>query len=456
MAKPTPSWSRFGNEIRRILPSRERKRPVLLLSAALATACFASSDLRLIDAIKDRNAKAVNSLLAEHVDVNSPQPDGATPLAWAVYLDQEDTVDLLMKAGAKVNTADEYGETPLTLACANGNGNVIRKLVEAGADVNAARWDGESALMLAARSGNVDAVRLLLSKGAQVDAAESRKGQNALMWAAAAGHPEVVDVLLKAGAKASVASNGGFTPLVFAAQKGDVKSVSSLLRAGANVNYAVPSGQSVLQIAMIGKKNEVSHVLLDNGANVNSADKMGITPLHVAAQAGSVELVKELLAKGADPNARTFKTAPEAKGAGGNPFRAPPGELTPLHLAAKANHENVMRLLVAAGADPKLKGQDSTTLLMSAAGSGHVGVVTYAYELDPEINAVNQSGFTAVHAAVNFVQNSTQPEIAKVVQFLADHGADLDVKDKRGRTPIAIADILPLDTVVELLTQLIV
>jgi ankyrin repeat protein len=131
--------------------------------------------------------------------------------------------------------------------------------------------------------------------------------------------------------------------------------------------------------------------------------------------------------------------------------------LTALHLAAKANHEDVMRLLVAAGADPKLKGQDGTTLLMSAAGSGHVAIVKYAYELDPEINAVTDAGDNAVHASVTgSIRNSTQPEIAKVVQFLADKGADLDVKDARGRTPIAIADILPLDTVVELLTQLIV
>jgi uncharacterized protein len=434
---------------------RRFRLPTLL--AILATACFAAGDLRLIEAIKDRNAKAVNSLLSEHVDVNSPQPDGATPLAWAVYLDQEDTVDLLMKAGAEVNTADEYGETPLTLACANGNGAVIRKLLEAGADSNAARWDGETALMLAARSGNAEAVKLLLSKGAKLDAAESRKGQNALMWAAAAGHPEVVDVLLKGGAKASAASNGGFTPLVFAAQKGDAKSLLSLLRAGADVNYTVPSGQSVLQIAVSGGKNQVADVLLEKGANVNSADKLGTTPLHVAAQAGSVELVKELLAKGADPNARTLKIAPEAKGAAAGPFRAPPGELTPLHLAAKANHEDVMRLLVAAGADPKLKGQDGTTLLMSAAGSGHVAVVVYAYELDPDINAVTETGDNAVHASVTgTIRNSTQPEIAKVVQFLAGKGANLDVKDDRGRTPIAIADVLPLDTIVELLTKLIV
>ena len=427
------------------------------LALVLSTACFASNDLRLIEAIKNRNAKAVNSLLGEHVDVNAPQPDGATPLAWAIYLDQENTVDLLMNAGAKVNTVDEYGDTPLTLACANGNGAVIGKLLGAGADPNAARWDGETALMLAARSGNAEAVELLLSKGAKVDATESRKGQNALMWAAAEGHPEVVDVLLKGGAKASSVSMSGFTPLVFAVQKGDAKSVLSLLTAGADVNYSVPSGQSVLEIAVNGGKNQVADVLLAQGANVNSADKLGTTPLHVAAQAGNVELLKKLLAKGADPNARTSKAAPEAKGAAAGPFRGPPGELTPLHLAAKANHEDVMRLLVAAGADPKLKAQDGTTLLMSAAGSGHVAVVKYAYELDPDINAVTETGGNAVHASVTgSIRNSTQPEIAKVVQFLADKGADLDVKDARGRTPIAIADILPLDTVVELLTQLIV
>ncbi len=67
-----------------------------------------------------------------HADVNTAQPDGATPLAWAVYLDQADTVDALLKAGAKVNTADEYGETPLTLACATGNAAIDRETAEGG------------------------------------------------------------------------------------------------------------------------------------------------------------------------------------------------------------------------------------------------------------------------------------------------------------------------------------
>jgi ankyrin repeat protein len=117
----------------------------------------------------------------------------------------------------------------------------------------------------------------------------------------------------------------------------------------------------------------------------------------------------------------------------------------------------VLRALVAGGADPKLKAQDGTTLLMAAAGSGHVEVVKFAFELDPDVKAVTTSGSTVMHASVSGTMvNSTQPEICKVIQFLADKGVPLDEKDGRGRTPINVADTLPIDKAVDLLTELIV
>jgi len=179
-----------------------------------------------------------------------------------------------------------------------------------------------------------------------------------------------------------------------------------------------------------------------------------MTPLHAAAQTGNVKVVGKLLAGGADPNARTSKIAAGGGGFAAEFFRQPPGEVTPLHLAARNNHEDVMRLLVAAGADPKLKGQDGTTLLMSAAASGHIGVVRYAYELDPDINAANERGSTAVHAAVTAFQSVKEEEIVEVVRFLGTHGANLDVKDARGRTPMKIAGILPLDSVIAALAEM--
>ena len=417
---------------------------------------WAATDLRLTDAIRRRDRKAIASLLAQKADVNAAQPDGATALSWAAFLDDSETAALLLAAGANVKTADEYGETPLTLAAANGNAALVQKLLKAGADPEAARWDGETALMIAANSGNVDVVKQLIASGAKVNAAESRKGQTALMWAAAEGHADVVQVLIDHQADIHAASKSGFTALVFAAVKNDPKSVQKLLAAGADANFALPDGTKTLLIAVSHKSADAAGALVDGGADPNVADKGGNTPLHTAAQSGEVELVKKLLAKGADANARTATSAAGGRGGGGGGFRPVVGELTPLMMAAKANRPEAMRALVAGGADPKLKAQDGSILLMTAVGSGHVEAVRYAYELDQDVKALNANNATLMHASVSgTMQNSTQEEICKVIQFLADKGAPLDERDARGRTPIDVADILPIDKAVDLLTELI-
>ncbi len=420
--------------------------------------CFASMDPGLIDAVKERNQKLVASLISRNpAGVNAAQPDGATALSWAVYLDEADVVGTLLQAGAKPNVADQYGETPLTLASATGDFPVMEKLIAAGADATASRWNGETALMIAARSGSLPIVKLLVAHGAKIDAAESRKGQNALMWAAAEGHCDVVDFLIKQGADVKAISKGGFTPLVFAAQKGDVQSVKSLLAAGLTANYILPNGTGLLSVAVSGDKPDVVKVLLEHDAQVNIADKAGNTPLHLASQSGNLEIVKLLLAKKADPNLLTAKvTPPTGKGAA-SVFRGPAGQQTALLLAARANHVDVMRALIASGADPKIKAQDGTTLLMAAAGSGHLAAVEYAYELDPDVTATTTRKSTVMHAAVTgTLQLSTQPEICEVIKFLASKGADVDPEDINGRTPIVIANFLPIDKAVTLMTKLIV
>jgi hypothetical protein len=69
---------------------------------------------------------------------------------------------------------------------------------------------------------------------------------------------------------------------------------------------------------------------------------------------------------------------------------------------------------------------------MAAAGSGHVEPVQYAYEFDQDVKAINDTRNTVVHAAVTFTMaNSTQPEICRVIQFLADKAPW--IKNARGR-----------------------
>jgi ankyrin repeat protein len=414
-------------------------------------------DLRLIDAIRRRDDKAFTALLRAKVDVNAAQPDGATPLAWAIHLGERRMAEALLDAGANANTADEYGETPVTLAAANGDAELIGRLTAAGADARAARWNGETAVMIAAGAGSLESVRELVRRGADVNAFEPRGHQTALMWAAAEGHGDVVGGLIDLGAKVDAASKTGFTPLVFAVIKNDAASIKALLAAGANPSIALVSGATPLIVAMQYRHTDAALALIEAGTDVGVRDRAGNTMLHLASQVGDVNLVRALLARKADPNARTPKsTAPAgARGGGGGFGRGGgPGEQTPLMIAARADHEEVMRALVAAGADPSLKAQDGTTLLMTAAAGSRLKTFKYAYELDPNVHVATTTGNTPMHVAVA-MNDRTQPEVCEVIQFLADHGAALDEMNAAGRTPISIADNLPVDLAVDLLTKLI-
>ena len=413
-------------------------------------------DVRLIDAVKRRDDKAFTALIRAKADLNAAAPDGATALAWAVHLGERRMAEALLDAGALANTTDEYGESPVTLAAANGDAALLARLLKAGGDARATRWNGETALMIAAGAGSLESVGALARAGADVNAAEPRGGQTALMWAAAEGHSDIVSGLIALGAKVDGASRTGFTPLVFAVVKDDVPSMTALLDAGASPNVALRSGARPLIVAMQYRHRPAALALIERGADIGARDRAGNTMLHLAAQVGDTEIVGALLARGADPNARTAKSmAPEgARGGGGGGRGAPAGEQTPLMLAARTDHLVVMRALVAAGADPTLRAQDGTTLLMAAAAGSRLETFKYAYEIDPRIDGVTTAGNTIMHVAVA-MNDRTQPEVCEVIQFLADHGAALDELNAAKRTPISIADNLPVDLAVDLLTKLI-
>jgi ankyrin repeat protein len=173
----------------------------------------------------------------------------------------------------------------------------------------------------------------------------------------------------------------------------------------------------------------------------------------MAAQAGYLDLVKKLISKGADLNAKTAKLPPAEEFA----FRRPGGEQTALLLAAKFNHVDVMRALIDAGADVKLKNQDGASLFLAAAGSGHVTAAQLAYQYDRDVKAVDNYGYTAMHESMSGTANlATQAELTELVQYLADIGVPLDEPDSRGRTPIQIGDVVPLDQPIQRMADIII
>lgn len=438
------------------------------LAPLLSIAGFAATggDLRLVDAAKGRNHEAVRSLLQQHVDVNTPQADGATALAWAAHWDDMETADLLIHAGANVNAANGYGVTPLSLACTNQSATMVEKLLKAGADPNGVP-SGTPVLMMAARTGNVDIVKSLLAHGADANAKESARGQTALMWAVAEKHPEVERLLIDHGADVHSHSTSGFTPLLFAAQQGDVDSARMLLDAGANVNDAAEDG-TALVLATHSGHEALALFLLEKGADPNATDAYGITALHYALLKGLArmsgvrpisgagylyrpnmpELVKALLEHRANPNIRVAKFPPMPNTRQFKLIDLTPVGATPFLLAAASYDAGIMRLLAAHGADPLLTDQAKNTALIMAAGFAEgithavdrpqqddkdaLEAVRAAVELGADVNATNDIGDTAIHGAAYVGAND-------IIQFLAEKGAKVDTENVYGQTAWTIA-----------------
>src|SRR5260221_8011597 len=116
----------------------------LALMLTAASASGAPHDVRLIQAVRQRDPAAVRALLDKHADVNGAEPDGTTALHWAAYDNDAATAALLVHAGANVNTANALGITPLKLAANNGNAVVAAELLDAGAHPNAVNGAGET------------------------------------------------------------------------------------------------------------------------------------------------------------------------------------------------------------------------------------------------------------------------------------------------------------------------
>ena len=430
-----------------------------------------AQDHPLIDAVKADDAAGVTALLDQRVDVNTPQPDGATPLHWAAYRDAVDLADLLVEAGADVNTANDYGVTPLSLACDNGAAPMVRRLLDAGADPNIGRATGETPLMTCARTGALEAVRTLLVRDADPSAVESWQEQTALMWAAGEGHTEVARALVEYGADVHDRSKGGFTALLIAARENEPALARLLLAAGADVNDTAPDGSTPLLVATVRGHPALAILLLENGADPN-ANGTGYTALHWAAgswhteltgslrgietdreeewhslnglRADKVELVEALLAHGADVDARLEKKPPQY-GYASQRFRVSVVGATPFLLAAMDGNVDVMRVLAEAGADPRLGTEENTSPLMVAAGLGQVpaetrvaerhsiDAVEFVLELGADVNRTNTVGRTALHGAAH-IRSDT------IVQILVDHGAEVNIGDQRGITPLMIAE----------------
>jgi ankyrin len=465
-------------------------------SVLLAAALSAASRSEIADAAMAGNTSVVRALLEKNADVNMPQVDGTTALHWAVQSNNLEMTEMLLRAGAAVSAANQLGAAPMQLAAINGNAGILERLIKAGADPNARLSPtGDTALMIAARSGALDAVNVLLDRGAQINMREAWGGTTALMWAIAERHPGVAKLLVERGADVNAKSNfvpsasgrgfegtapvppksdqkteefasGWMTPLMFSAREADLESARILIQAGADVNAVGGDGKAALGLALFNGSYDVASLLIDNHADVNHADTQRFTPLFWAVDRRNMEtapnfpwmitidplpVIQKLLDAGANPNALVNST-PRARMRDGSPRIV---FATALMRAAFSGDIEVVKLLLAHGADPHIQSRDRETTLQAACALAFINgyhrprpseerleVVRLLVDLGEDVNHADSYGITPLMAAANFGD-------INIVRYLIDKGANLGAHDigkkNDGAFGSSVEPLMPID-----------
>ncbi len=413
---------------------------------------------------------------------------GSTPLLVAASHDDVAQVKQLLKAGANPNVRNKLDTTPLMEAAFNSNLEIIEALLDAGADPNAPGADGQTPLMLVARGTNVVAAKMLLGKGANPKLRESQRQQTALMWAAANSQGSMTRLLVEVGAdldaktatdlmtplvsgepRAQPRSPGGMTALMFASREGCLDCVAAMIEKGASINLPDPEGVTPLLWAIWNTRFDVAKYLIEHGADVNRWDWWGRTPLYLAVdyvtlphggrpdqppldQTLPIEIVRLLLEKGADPNPQLKMTAPlRATGndRGLDPMLSP--GTTPLIRAAKAMDVESMKALLAHGADISLTNSRNMTATLAASGMGSTDADTRGYFTTSDVQdraiaaldlmfhhggpingKAGQFAQVPLHGAAFWGWN-------RVVEYLLEKGAEINLADSRGYTAVDYA-----------------
>ncbi|OCT45772.1 hypothetical protein CLCR_01420 [Cladophialophora carrionii] len=248
------------------------------------------------------------------------------------------------------------------------------------------RYPETRALYRAAYSGHLDVAHYLLKKGADVNARNGYNGKS--------GDPilfyviRIVRLILDAGADIDAKDHLSRTPLYLACVGGFLRSVEMLLEEGARTDVIAEQGQTALYKAAGKGQEEIVEVLLRYGADPDLGHgRLGETILYKAAWYNELDVVDHLITFGADVNIKNSKKMESYKDSKEKILHGVLAGLskdhammngwgkTALHAAAFRGHQEMVRVLLDAGADIEATGNDKVTPMYLAAQQKHKGVV---------------------------------------------------------------------------------
>lgn len=349
----------------------------------------------------------------------------------AVRAGDENLVRQLIGHGANVNATLSGKVTALMYIAENGTISdeykMMDDLIAAGADVNARDDAGNNALIRAAQTANVNAMKALLVAKADPNS-KGYGGTTPLIRLAENGRPsekyyQVMKDIIAAGADVNARDDAGNSALIQVVKSADVNAVKILLAAKADPNGKSSRGRTPLMLLVENsqdgeRRNQIMRDLITAGADVNARDDAGNTVLIQAAQTVDAAAVKILLDAKADVN---------GKASGGT---------TPLMYLAGLGSDSgyqIMRDLIAAGADVNARDDAGNTALFRAAQTSNVTAVKILLDAKAFVNAKVAGGTTPLIYLAEYGRDNASYQI---MWDLIAYGANVNTSNNMGQTAL--------------------
>ncbi|KAL9239925.1 hypothetical protein vseg_014196 [Gypsophila vaccaria] len=323
-----------------------------------------------------------------------------------------------------VSEGDVNGVRNFLAKAASGAGSsAVSSLLEA------QNSDGQTALHLACRRGCAELVEAILEyKEAEVDILD-KDGDPPLVFALAAGSPECVRALIKRHANVRSRLRDGLGPSVahVCAYHGQPDCMRELLLAGTDPNGVDDEGETVLHRAVAKKYTDCALVILEHGGSrsMGVRNLKNMTPLHMCVASWNVAVVRRWV------EVATYEEIADAIN-----ILSPVGTALSMAAAVKKDHEKegreLVRLLLAAGADPTAQDAQQRTALHTAAMADDAELVQIILDAGVDVNIRNVHNTIPLHVALARGAKTC-------IGLLLSAGADYNFQDDEGDNAFHIA-----------------